>query len=162
MDAGRESIPFFFFFFTPDVKLNRVFRGYFPPPPVEDTAGPHQASLVARLVGVAHVHPQRPPPQGTVGQLHTENLVEVHDVLREAAAGSEQAAGGLLAGEHRHTNVPACDRQRGFQSGFRWSVLPRYNRAPALVQILKSSFFRGLTEKCVFLINSSVFKAQTF
>lgn len=62
---------------------------------------------MARLPGVADVDPQRLLPQCTVGYLRAEHLVDLHDILRQTAACSKEAAGGLHAGQHRHTHIPA-------------------------------------------------------
>lgn len=68
---------------------------------------------MARLAGVADVDPQCLLPQCTVGYLHAEHLVDLHDVLRQTAPCSEEAAGGLHAGQHRRTHIPAADTGAG-------------------------------------------------
>ena len=65
---------------------------------------------MARLAGVADVDPQGLLPQCALGYLHAEHLVDLHDVLRQRAACPEQAAGGLHAGQHHSTHVPAGER----------------------------------------------------
>lgn len=71
----------------------------------------HQTLLVARFADVTDVDPQRLLPQCTVGYLHAEHLVELHHVVRQRAACSEEAASILDAGQHRRTHVPAGDTE---------------------------------------------------
>lgn len=73
----------------------------------------NQTLFVARLAGVAHVHPQGLLPQCTVGYLHAKHLVELHGVSRWRAACSEEAASGLHAGKHRHAYIPAGGKGKG-------------------------------------------------
>lgn len=61
---------------------------------------------------MADIDPQRLLPQGTVGDLHSEDLIQLHDLLRGKPACPEQTARGLHAGEHRHAYVPA-DKESG-------------------------------------------------
>lgn len=67
----------------------------------------NQTLFVPGRAGVAHIHPQRLLPQCTMGDLHSEDLVQLHDILRGKPACPEQTARGLHAGEHRHTHIPA-------------------------------------------------------
>lgn len=67
----------------------------------------YQTLFVARIAGFADVDPQRLLPQCTVGYLHAEHLVDLL-VLRQTATCSEEAAGGLHAGQDHHTHVPAA------------------------------------------------------
>lgn len=60
----------------------------------------NQTLFMTRLAGVADVDPQRLLPQCTVGYLHAEHLVDLHDVLRQRAACSEEAACSLHTGQH--------------------------------------------------------------
>lgn len=69
----------------------------------------HQTFFASVLAGVADVNPQCLLPQCTVGYLHAEHLVDLHDVLRQRAACAEEAAGGLHTGQHRRTHIPAGD-----------------------------------------------------
>lgn len=62
---------------------------------------------MARLAGAADVDPQCLLTQCTVGYLHAEHLVDLHDVLRQRATCSEEAAGGLHAGQHHRAHIPA-------------------------------------------------------
>lgn len=61
---------------------------------------------MARLAGVADIYPQRLLPQCTVGDLHAEDLVEFHYILRRKPACPEQAASGLNTWQHHHTHIP--------------------------------------------------------
>lgn len=72
---------------------------------------------MARLAGAADVDPQGFLPQCTVGYLHAEYLIDLHDVLRQRAACSEEAAGGLHAGQHHHAHVTAGDIDAGVTGG---------------------------------------------
>lgn len=73
----------------------------------------NQTLFVSWLAGVADIDPQGLLPQCTVGDLHAEHLVELHDVLRRWAACSEEAAGGLHAGQHRHAHMPVGGEDEG-------------------------------------------------
>lgn len=67
----------------------------------------HQTRFAARLV-VADVDPQRLLPQCALGYLHAKHLVDLSNVLRQIAACSEEAAGGLDTGQHGHTHITAA------------------------------------------------------
>ncbi len=71
---------------------------------IEET---NQTLLMARLARVADIDPQCLQPQHTVGYLHAEYLVEFHDILKQRAACSEEAASCLHAGQHCWAHVPA-------------------------------------------------------
>lgn len=71
---------------------------------------------MARLAGVADVDPQCLLPQCTLGYLHAEHLVDLHDVLWQRATRSKEAAGGLDAGQHRRTHIPAGDTGVGLKT----------------------------------------------
>lgn len=42
-----------------------------------------------------------------MGDLHSEDLIQLHDILRGKPACPEQAARGLHTGKHRHAYIPA-------------------------------------------------------
>ena len=42
-----------------------------------------------------------------MGDLHSKDLIQLHNSLRGKPACPEETASGLHAGEHRHTHVPA-------------------------------------------------------
>lgn len=72
---------------------------------------------MARLDAVADIDPQGLLPQGTVGYLHAEHLIDLHDVLRQGAACSEEAASGLYARKHHQAHVTAGDTGTGVTGG---------------------------------------------
>lgn len=78
-----------------------------PPPAASLLAGStHQTGLTTRLVA-ADVDPQRLLPQCTRRNLHPKHFVDLSHVARHIAARSEEAAGGLHAGQRRHTHITA-------------------------------------------------------
>lgn len=75
---------------------------------------------------MADIYPQCLLPQCTVGDLHAEDLVEFHYILRRKPACPEEAASGLDARQHHHTHIPvdketAADRllPQGASQGMR-------------------------------------------
>lgn len=71
----------------------------------------NQTLFVPGLPRVANVDPQCLLPQCSLGYLHAEHLVDLHDILRQTAARSEEASSGLHAGQHRGTHIPAAHAQ---------------------------------------------------
>lgn len=71
----------------------------------------NQTLFVPGLPRVAYVDPQCLLPQCSVGYLHAEHLVDLHDILGQTAACSEETSSGLHAGQHRGTHIPESDKR---------------------------------------------------